>query len=138
MASTLQSACVCFVFGTLRRLENSTRQVSLKTNGNGKKWEVFFANWAPACRVLVENISEWYSLLGEIGLAERFKVPFSGLMTHVSKAHRSTPNPADSAGVSNWKPIMSRRHPRPAVQSSGFSSSSTDAASASPLSMHLA
>ncbi|CAE7264034.1 para [Symbiodinium natans] len=26
-------------------------------------FEVFFANWAPACRVLVENISEWYSLL---------------------------------------------------------------------------
>mmetsp|Transcript_64925 Transcript_64925/g.152721 ORF Transcript_64925/g.152721 Transcript_64925/m.152721 type:complete len:580 (-) Transcript_64925:299-2038(-) len=26
-------------------------------------FEVFFANWSPACRVLVENISEWYSLL---------------------------------------------------------------------------
>ncbi|CAJ1366551.1 unnamed protein product [Effrenium voratum] len=26
-------------------------------------FEVFFANWSPACRVLTDNISEWYSLL---------------------------------------------------------------------------
>eukprot|EP00913_Durusdinium_trenchii_P025508 g23943.t1 len=25
-------------------------------------FEVLFANWAPACRVLVDNVSEWYSI----------------------------------------------------------------------------
>ena len=24
-------------------------------------FEVLFANWAPACRVLMDNVSEWYS-----------------------------------------------------------------------------
>lgn len=26
-------------------------------------FEVLFANWAPACRVLIDNVSEWYSLV---------------------------------------------------------------------------
>jgi hypothetical protein len=26
-------------------------------------FEVLFANWSPACRVLVENVSEWFSLV---------------------------------------------------------------------------
>ncbi|CAE8588880.1 unnamed protein product [Polarella glacialis] len=25
-------------------------------------FEVLFANWAPSCRILVENVSEWFSL----------------------------------------------------------------------------
>ncbi|CAE8646917.1 unnamed protein product [Polarella glacialis] len=25
-------------------------------------FEILFANWAPACRVLVENVSEWFSI----------------------------------------------------------------------------
>ena len=25
--------------------------------------EVFFANWSPACRILTDNVTEWYSLL---------------------------------------------------------------------------
>lgn len=24
---------------------------------------MLFANWAPACRVLIDNVSEWYSLV---------------------------------------------------------------------------
>ena len=65
---------------------------------------MFFANWAPACRVLVENISEWYSLLGEVGLS----ASLSGLMIRntVINAERSGPNPESSnTGV----PIISRR-----------------------------
>lgn len=26
-------------------------------------FEVFFANWSPACRILTDNVTEWYSLL---------------------------------------------------------------------------
>ena len=25
-------------------------------------FEVLFANWAPACRVLIDNVSEWYAV----------------------------------------------------------------------------
>lgn len=34
--------------------------------------QVLFANWAPPCRVLIDNVSEWYALVFVIYRCDRF------------------------------------------------------------------
>lgn len=58
-------------------------------------FEILFANWAPACRVLVENVSEWFSLfflayrcdIGSKRLQPSSLSPFRSLKGHEEAFH---------------------------------------------------
>ena len=36
--------------------------LSFSLRGHDCRFEILFANWGPPCRVLVENVNEWFSL----------------------------------------------------------------------------
>ena len=62
-------AWICLDFEgckALKGLERPPNQVFLYygtfTRTSLSMFEILFANWAPACRVLVEHVSEWFSL----------------------------------------------------------------------------
>ena len=55
------TALSCRAVAAIRELQNRSHFGQLRVHLSCCQ-EVFFANWGPPCRVLVENVSEWFSI----------------------------------------------------------------------------